>query len=295
MCNSLNNHVSHTYFSRNKDPHGNRKRGGSAFLSRVLVVAGLQDPCVKTGFSLHLHDSPPSAPTWIESALIWVQFLCHGDPPSPQVCGWLTHSWFHSSRWWLVVSLPNHFGRALTESDTKDALRRTGGEACCYWASAFNWIALLRLLLVGYLPSECSSVHLETVHERLRRLGSQLHSLFLPLFSITFFFPSLLAPVCLIFFRTWTGPPLCLYPPLIFPHFFFSVSLPIFMPVPLCQYTFRHTLAPVFHPFFLSLSLFGAFQLYQAFCLSVWWNNSGSSLCAADSHFVSLSAFVMCS
>lgn len=110
---------------------------------------------------------------------------------------------------------------------------------------------------MGYLPSECSSVHLETVHARLRRLGSHFYCLLLPLSSASrLFFPSPLAPVLLIFFRTWTGPPLCLYPPLIFPRFFFSVSLPIFMPVPLCQYTFRHTLAPVFHPFFFSLSLY---------------------------------------
>ena len=174
-------------------------------------------------------------------------------------CGWLTPSWFHSARWWLVVSLPNHFGRALTESDTEDALRRTGGEACCYWGPAFNLIALLRLLLVGYLPSECLSVHLETVHARLRRLDSHFYCLCLPLSSASRLFhppASPLAPVRLIFFSTWTGPPLCLCSPLIFPRFFFSVSLPIFMPVPLCQYTFRHTLAPVFHPFFFSLSLY---------------------------------------
>lgn len=50
------------------------------------------------------------------------------------------------------MSLPNHVGRALTESDTMDALRRKEGRHAVIELSAFNLIVLLKLLLVGSLP-----------------------------------------------------------------------------------------------------------------------------------------------
>lgn len=68
--------------------------------------------------------------------------------------------------------------------------------------------------------------------------------------------------------RMQTGPPPRLYSPLIFSRFFFFMSLPIFMPVPLCQYRFHHTLTPLFQSFFFSL--FRAFRLYQALHLSLF-------------------------
>lgn len=56
--------------------------------------------------------------------------------------------------------------------------------------------------------------------------------------------------------RMRAGPPLCLYSLLIFSLLLFSTSLPIFMPVPLCQYAFRQTFALLFHPFFSSIQGF---------------------------------------
>ncbi len=163
-------------------------------------------------------------------------------------------------------------------------------EACGYWASAFNLIVLLKLLLAGYLPLNAPSIHPETIYVWLRRFSLHLSVSVFSL-SLTSRLLSLSPRSCMSnLLRMRTGPPLCLYSPLIFSLFFFSTSLPIFMPVPLRQYRFRQTLAPLFHPFFF---LLGAFQLYQALCLSFWQNLSGSSLCVADSLFVSLSAFAM--
>lgn len=87
----------------------------------------------------------------------------------------------------------------------------------------------------------------------LRVTGDVLSLSFSP-FSIFF------SPRCTFnLLRMRTGPPLCLYSLLIFSLLLFSTSLPIFMPVPLCQYAFRQTFALLFHPIFFFYSGLSAF------------------------------------
>lgn len=54
--------------------------------------------------------------------------------------GWLTPSGFQSASWWLVVSLPEHVWRALTESDTKDALRGKEGRHAVIELQHLIWL-----------------------------------------------------------------------------------------------------------------------------------------------------------
>lgn len=87
------------------------------------------------------------------------------------------------------------------------------------------------------------------------RVTEDVLSLSFSPFSI--FFP----PRCTFnLLRMRTGPPLCLYSLLIFSLLLFSTSLPIFMPVPLCQYAFRQTFALLFHPIFFFYSGLSAFS-----------------------------------